>query len=62
MFGSHLETWERKRILSGSEGEVAGLGGPGLELREEKLSSCPTGPPRGAVRIQQAEAGVETQS
>lgn len=36
MFGSHLETWEGKRILSGSEGEVAGLGGPGLELRERR--------------------------
>lgn len=46
--------WERRW------GGWTGWTRAGIE-REEKLSSCPTGPPRGAVRVQQAEAGVETQ-
>lgn len=55
---------------------MAGLGGPGLgggarerekvrrgEKRREnrEIYSCPTGPPRGALGLQQGEAGVLTQ-
>lgn len=77
MFGSHLEILKEKIILTvgvtgGGWTGWAGVGGVarerekvrrGEKRRENRreIYSCPTGPPRGALGLQQGEAGVLTQ-